>query len=121
MAFKAWITDDERRDIEAAATDIILKTRDEILSCPGWQLSESVKAAEEAVEEAYRRLMDGSGSLTDYRVACERWKAAGLINQGSQQKVEGSVDPDPESGAIDTSCSALGAPKVEEDSGNESP
>jgi len=84
MVFRAWIkTTDEHQNLEEAADNIMLKIMSEIRSCPGWQYASAVKAEEEAIDKTYRNLMNGTGSLTEFRQACERWKIAGLRKEVS--------------------------------------
>lgn len=95
MAFKAWLdeirvdedepsgrkettADELRPDLEKAAWAIIVKARDEIMASGCWQYSPAVKEAEAAVNEAYRNLLSGEGTLPEFREACERWKEAGM-------------------------------------------
>jgi len=102
MVFRAWISEvDDHVDVKEEAARLTRKTMDEILDCPGWQYSKAVREAERALDQAYHLLVAGKATIDDYRAACERWKAAGMVEE--------KTETDTASGAIDASCKPAGA------------
>jgi len=78
MAFKKWIAEEETVDIIEEAMNITRHFRDEITKTAGWKRNDAVRAAEVVADAVYQRLLNGTGSLEEYRKTCEQWRNAGI-------------------------------------------
>jgi len=81
MAFRNWLTEDEKRNIEEDLTQIIRQTRDEIIALGSekWKPCPETRAMEREIERIQHEIFAGSGTISDFQEACERWKRSGLI------------------------------------------
>ncbi len=101
MAFRAWNLKDEKWEVGPAGIDpkpmtegrrktlemvtdaIIRKAMEEIVRGGVWECTVEVKAAEEAIAKVYLKVLDGSGRLSAFQEACDRWKETGTKRKGA--------------------------------------
>ena len=96
MAFRTWklknekwetgpadivpkpMTEGRRRTLEMVMDAIIMKAKDEIIVEGTWAYTEEVKVAEEAISEVYLDVLNGTGKVSSFQEACNRWRDAGM-------------------------------------------
>lgn len=77
MTFKKWLTEEEHKELEDEMSKIILAVRDEIIKGGKWMPSPATRAAEKEIERIQKEIMTATGTIAEFKEACEKWKQAG--------------------------------------------
>jgi hypothetical protein len=72
------LSEERRKTLDMCMTATILTIRDQIIASGKWRPSEATHAAEKEIEILQHEILEGRGKLIDFRVACEKWKKAGV-------------------------------------------
>jgi hypothetical protein len=80
--------EDRTKLLEAIADEILFTARDTIVESGVFYVSPALRIVENEVNEAYKNIITGAGTLTPLIDACGRWKtAAGHSNQLAPGKI----------------------------------
>lgn len=68
---------------ETMADEILMKARNAIIESGVFYVSPEVRTAEDDIDQTYKAILNGAGTIVPLREACVRWKLAATRKPGS--------------------------------------